>query len=352
MKIKILVFLTALLLMMPLFGCTQSAVDGLYNLECMKNVSKSQSGATPLLWEVSSENGGKVYLFGSIHVADDSYLRLDDSIMKAFQDSGALAVECDIVEYNNNFPLQVAHAKKYMMYTNGETVDGHIPAKTVDKIFDTLKKYPDFMRKNGLSEQTLSTVKMYKPAFLTQLMTLLVSEQAGLSGDLGVDILFLKMAKELEKEIIEIESAEYQVELLFGASDDVMRIQLEQALEQPVERQAGELKEIFEAWKSGDGDYFERMLSADEDELANYTKDEIDALIEYNKALIDERNVGMAKAIAGYLDAGRKVFVIVGEAHMVGDNGIVNLLGEQGYTVKIISGTYTRNSAQSKEKAA
>ena len=57
---------------------------------------------------------------------------------------------------------------------------------------------------------------------------------------------------------------------------------------------------------------------------------------EYNKKLIDERNVGMAKAAEEYIESGDTVFFAVGSGHMLGDAGIVNLLKNDGYKVERI----------------
>ena len=45
---------------------------------------------------------------------------------------------------------------------------------------------------------------------------------------------------------------------------------------------------------------------------------------------MDERNVGMADKIAGYLQTKGTYFVLVGAAHYVGDNSIIELLERQG----------------------
>ena len=55
---------------------------------------------------------------------------------------------------------------------------------------------------------------------------------------------------------------------------------------------------------------------------------------DYNKALVDDRNRGMAEVALGWLAEGKTVFFAVGTGHMVGDTGLVQLLTDAGCTVE------------------
>jgi uncharacterized protein len=82
--------------------------------------------------------------------------------------------------------------------------------------------------------------------------------------------------------------------------------------------------------------------------LAVYRQRDLDGLLAINKAsmqtgdvrfacefqrrVIDERNHRMAERMQPYLQQG-KAFVAVGALHLPGDEGLLNLLEQQGYTV-------------------
>jgi uncharacterized protein YbaP (TraB family) len=57
---------------------------------------------------------------------------------------------------------------------------------------------------------------------------------------------------------------------------------------------------------------------------------------EYNAKMLTERNIAMAEFARTQLLSGDTVFMAVGAAHMVGEDGIVSLLREMGYTVEKI----------------
>ena len=50
-----------------------------------------------------------------------------------------------------------------------------------------------------------------------------------------------------------------------------------------------------------------------------------------NKKLLDERNYSMEEKIEVFLQDDETYFVVVGAGHLVGENGIINLLKGKGY---------------------
>lgn len=83
------------------------------------------------------------------------------------------------------------------------------------------------------------------------------------------------------------------------------------------------VEQLAKMWKTGN-----------DEELLEFTNSmAVDE--EYNKAMLIDRNIGMAKKIDGYLKNGKKeeYFIVVGAAHYLGEHGIVKLLEEKGYTV-------------------
>ena len=52
------------------------------------------------------------------------------------------------------------------------------------------------------------------------------------------------------------------------------------------------------------------------------------------EAMFDERNKRMTDKISQYLQEDSSYFVVVGAGHLIGENGIVDLLSKRGYTAK------------------
>ena len=79
------------------------------------------------------------------------------------------------------------------------------------------------------------------------------------------------------------------------------------------------------AWLAGDA---QTMFQNNTSYLSKYPE-----LLPMYKKLNDDRNVTMTQKIQGYMRSGKTYFVVVGAAHLIGPNGIVNLLRNKGYTV-------------------
>ncbi len=68
--------------------------------------------------------------------------------------------------------------------------------------------------------------------------------------------------------------------------------------------------------------------------LALGARDEAPELEPLYEEIYDERNFNMAARIEEFLTDDEPCFVVVGAGHLVGDNGLVSLLTERGYTVE------------------
>jgi hypothetical protein len=149
-------------------------------------------------------------------------------------------------------------------------------------------------------------------------------QKLGLDPEYGIDKHFLKKAENKEK-IVELESIDYQINLLSGFSDAQQELFLVSAF-RDLELLKGEINEILKAWNTGDTKTIESFVSKS-------LQDDPRMLPIYEK-LVFERNKSMASKIEGYLKTKEHYFVIVGAAHLVGKDGIIEILKKKGYLVE------------------
>ena len=88
-----------------------------------------------------------------------------------------------------------------------------------------------------------------------------------------------------------------------------------------------QMKDLYELYKKGNKEDLENLLFSDE-EMNEYDKI-------YNNALITVRNEKMTKLLEEYFAQDKNIFCTVGLAHIIGDNGIANLLKQDGYKVEV-----------------
>ena len=130
-------------------------------------------------------------------------------------------------------------------------------------------------------------------------------------------------AKVDNKQVLELESFDMQLDLLFNQPLDLQIQLLADTLELEHEIEPI-LAEMLGAWLAGNDD---DLLMLIQQQSGNSGLSQA-----FNKRLLDDRNVGMAKTIGRYLDTTGTYFVLVGAAHFIGKSGIVSLLEQQGIT--------------------
>lgn len=271
---------------------------------------------TPLLLEVTKENTeNKLYLFGSIHASDESMYPLPDYVMNAYKNSQLIAVEFDLIEYTKDLSSQMAFLSKFVL-PNGEKISDYIDQEVYNQGVEILKNA-------GLYSPVFD---VYSPMFWFSLMENAMIVDAELNEQYGIDNYFLKRAKEDEKDILELETAEYQYNLLSSFDYDTQVYLLKQSIDEYDEAKE-ELVKLHELYKKGNERELKKLLL--EEEIDEYTK-------EYNDKLITIRNQNMTKSLEEALAEGKNIFCTVGLAHIIGEGGIANLLEQQGYTVQTI----------------
>ncbi|MBQ3050132.1 MAG: TraB/GumN family protein [Oscillospiraceae bacterium] len=292
-------------------------------------VETGESSIDPLFWEVTSEQySGKVYLLGSMHACTADTYPLPAHIMEAYSGSEAVAVECDILEFENDMAQQVS-AMQYIMYSDGTKIADHLSEESYNSAVARLKELGIYS----------TQFDRYKPMMWSSLIEGEIVEKAGLSYDYGVDSYLLAKAKIDGKTVLQIESVEYQYSMMGGFSDGLQELLLQDYLpENAVEEQTAVIKELFNGWKTGDPAAMSNKI--DEETLAGMTEEERQYVDEYFTQMLDVRNLRMADAAESYVKRGMTVFLVVGAAHMVDENGIVNTLRERGYTVTEQGGRY------------
>ena len=290
--------------------------------------AKPRTDITPLMWEVKSDSGGRLVLLGSIHVMAKEAYPLPECITGALDAADALAVECDVVKAETDYSLQLKEVQA-MYYPSGETIDEHISATV-------LANARAFAKEFGMD---LSLYSRCKPWVHISLLDSLVVDATGLRRELGLDRKLLEYAKQKNKEIIEVESAESQVDMQMSFSDTITELQLADYKPEDKDEIIQLTKDHFTAWCKGDYEFFdlqynpERAGEAAAEVTVPLSVEQINAIEEYNETMYSSRNRLMADKADELLKAGRNVLFVVGEAHFVGSGGIIGLLKSKGYEV-------------------
>ena len=273
-------------------------------------ISALSLDAKSLLYKVSSERSS-VYILGSIHLAKPDLYPLESAIEEAYSKSDLLVVELDAESRESVTAMQNAMAT-LGTYSEGKSLRSELSAAT----YRALKSYTD---KRGIP---LEPMEQMRPWVVMLQLSMREMLRLGYSPELGIDKHFLDHAKGEGKSVVALETIEEQMALL--SRDD--KAYQEKLLRYSLASMSGMepmLKELSESWKKGDAEAMEKMflLSMQDDK----------SLKDVYDGLVTRRNYKMAEKIEGFLRSDRDCFVVVGAGHVIGKEGIIDLLERRGY---------------------
>ena len=187
------------------------------------------------LWRVQNK-GNTVYMLGSIHLLKKDIYPLSTIIENSFDRSDVLVVEANVNEVGQ---MDLLNLLDKAMYQGGDSIEKHVSADTYAFVRKETEKV-------GLP---LEVVKMQKPWLLGLTMESLELMMAGYDPEYGIDKHFLTKAQG-KKKIYELESLDYQINLLSGFSDTEQELFLLYALKD-LDTLTRDVDKLVEAWKLG-----------------------------------------------------------------------------------------------------
>jgi uncharacterized protein YbaP (TraB family) len=262
------------------------------------------------LWRVGSGTN-TVYLLGSLHFFKKEIYPLNQRIEAAFDQANTLAVEANV---NDIAKIDIEKLVESAMYLAPETLERHVSAETYELI----------RKETGRLGMPLELINRQKPWFLALVLESLELLRLGFDPNYGIDKYFLSRAAG-KKKIVEMESLDYQIDLLSKFSDQEQELFLLYTIKD-LHILKQELDKLTQAWKSGDAKGLESIMTR------GFAEDSRMPSV-YEK-LILERNRNMALKIEEFLGNREIYFVVVGAAHLVGKEGVIEILKGRGYLVE------------------
>ena len=255
------------------------------------------------LWSMKGQQG-TVYLLGSIHLLKPGSYPLDRRITDAYAGSRRVVFEADMREMGGKAVQKALIAQG--TYRDKTRLKDHVSAKTYRALTGKLKAA-------GLPE---SQFDRYKPWLCAVSLSGIELHRLGFDPKSGIDAHFFSQAKKDGKEMLFLETALSQIDLLAktGRQEDLLKQTLRE-LEVIDLRSA----EIVKAWKRGDTAKMEGIISVS---LGEYP--------EVREALFTGRNSAWLPKIEALLDREGDSLVIVGAGHLVGEGGILAQLRGKG----------------------
>jgi len=260
-----------------------------------------------LLWEIAAPGQPPGYLFGTIHSGAPAVLALPEPVQQRFDavDSVVLEVllDLDAMRYSSQLML---------------LAEGRLLSDITGKVL--FEQTSRAIRSRGIPEAVLERMKPWAAAVT-------LSMPPPEAGEV-LDMKLYQQALQAGKQVYGLESIREQLAIFDDMPEQEQLLLLRDAVENFAEIEAIQ-GALIDAW-------LQRNLCAllAINDAAMQTADRQQA-VELQDKLIVRRNRLMAERLQPYLQEGN-VFVAVGALHLPGEAGLLNLLQQRGYTVRVI----------------
>lgn len=277
------------------FGCKAQT----NNLKLQSNINNNT-----LLWEISGKNLKKPsYLFGTFHLMCKEDINFSANLQAAMKAADEVYFEMDLDD-----PANTLGALFLMNMKEGTTLKD-------------LYTEEEFARLNNFFKDSLSMpvtmLQKMKPLFLEALLYPKLMDCKNMSG---IEQELLVMAQKDKKEIKGFETMAFQASVF----DSI-----------PYKTQASSLLKTIDSLEKYKV-YFAKMLDVYKtqklDSIQNLFTDSEYGQAENMDILLTKRNQNWVQQLKEILKS-KSVFIAVGAAHLVGDEGLITLLKKEGYTL-------------------
>lgn len=256
----------------------------------------------PALWQAESPQGQVGWLFGTVHSLPEGLEWKSPPVEDAFARAGLLVVE--IADLGND-ALSRSVFERLAYMTGLPPLSQRVPPQAQGLVANLIERA-------GARESDFAQMETWAAA-----LALSAANRLGSPAN-GVDRQLLGRGKP----VAGLESYETQLNL-FDALPSAEQADLLVAVAR--EAAEGDPREALEHWLTGDMAALERH--ADAGLLADP---------ELRAILLDGRNLAWVDRIVTHIAAGRRPFVAVGSAHMLGESGLPALLAARGFRVQRI----------------
>jgi uncharacterized protein YbaP (TraB family) len=264
-----------------------------------------------MIYKIRGETN-TVYILGSLHALAEEYYPLTRAFSYAYYDSQKLVFEVapEILFSKTN---QLAR-DKFSTFQNGMTLRKALSPKT----YRRLEKH---LRQMGIN---IKDIQNYKPWKAYLIASSGLDSSKDFRPDLGIEMYFYQRAKDAGKPIGGLETPKDQWDAFDNLTFKEQEALIIEALKDRTKLEK-EFVQLVKSWHQGD-------LQGMAKHVETYK-----TFPKYYHGILVRRNHNWVPKIEKFLKDTKNYFVIVGVAHLAGEDGLLALLKEKGYELERVS---------------
>ena len=260
-----------------------------------------------MLFRAHGPKGATVYMLGSVHLLSPDVATLPSVVDTAFTHAKLIAFETSL----DTIQMRATEMLSRSRYSGGATLRTSLSPKAIAHLDTVLKAY-------GL---TVDQVNGFKPWFVSVLTTQLVMQRMKFEAKYGVDMQLNARAHTANMPIVGLESVDFQM----GLFDSILPADQEKMILEAngPDSSVRSMTRIKDAWVAGN--------VAGLDSLLNAGMVSSPAMF---ATMVTNRNRSWIPKIDEMLKGKDDALVVVGAAHLVGKQGVIEMLRAKGYKIE------------------
>lgn len=272
--------------------------------------------AKGIFWKIEKPGVATSYLLGTMHVTDPRVLKMPSGADRLLAEAKTIVIESNEILDQNKAMAGILSKPELTMLTDG---------KTIEKLMkpDDLAVLEEGLKKRGVP---LATVSRMQPWMLMSLVSLPACELARQGNTAFLDKRIALDAAAEGKTVKGLETLAEQLSAMAAIPTEMHLKSLVETI-----KLGPKMDDVFETmtqlYLSGEIGFtmpFLKQVAPDGSDNAGYA--------EFEELIVTKRNHLMAERAAPILNEGN-VFMAVGALHLPGEEGLVELLRKQGFTV-------------------
>ena len=260
-----------------------------------------------LLWKIEKPDSPASYLYGTMHVGDPRVVNLAPEVENAFVNADRFAMEMLL----NFRALGIITSRSF--FSDGRNLKSVMDEQAYQQLIDLLNNTLH------LSEDVIINMRPW-----AALMMLYMPTQGQMDENAALDMVLYRRAAMRKIPLLGLETAEEQLAVFESLTLEEQVWMLNKAVED-YHRYRDQFLVMMDAYLDRDLDALFKMQ-----QKYMYAETDIDDRLMHE--LVDKRNVRMVERMQSFLQQGN-AFIAIGALHLPGEQGVLHLLEQQGYSV-------------------
>ncbi|MBB1385418.1 TraB/GumN family protein [Pseudoalteromonas sp. SG45-5] len=264
------------------------------------------------VWQVS-KGGDSLFIGGTIHILPKSEMPLPIEFNHAYELADTIILETKLPNpTDTKAQMEMLSA---LSYTNNEKLSQRLSPDVKQQLESKLAEFG----------ANLIKLDSFRPAMMSIVLMSMELQKQNLVGE-GVDAYFSRKATEDSKSQQYLETMDFQLQLFKTMGQDNENKFIKYNLDE-LGSYGNMFKTLVSAWRSGNTKILNSVA------IEKMQKDDPHTY----KQLITDRNNDWLPKVEAMFNNDKNEFVLVGVAHLAGQDSLLTLLENKGYSVSLVS---------------